>query len=191
MIWSILICSIQKRKEMLNTLLLSLYDSIKENGLVTEIEVLWDMDNKEVSTGAKRNRLLNKATGYYISFIDDDDEVTKDYIPEIYQAIKGKEIDCVGMNGFMTWDGKQRTKWRLSKDYENRDEHQTSGLVYYRKANHLSPVRRELALQTLFPDKSNAEDKDYSERLNHLLKSETYIEKELYHYKYISHGKEY
>jgi len=46
-------------------------------------------------------------------------------------------------------------------------------------------------LQAGFPDKSNAEDGWYSNRLKGLLNSEYYIEKPVYHYKFSTHNKEY
>jgi hypothetical protein len=55
----------------------------------------------------------------------------------------------------------------------------------------LTPVKRELALQAMFPDKSNAEDKEYSSRLNPFLKIEVEIKELVYHYDYRSYDKEY
>lgn len=190
MIWSILICSLIKREEQLYSLLKNLYSQIIESNLLTKIEVLVEIDNKEISTGAKRNKLLNRASGKYVSFIDDDDEVSLDYVKEIYDALKASP-DCVGFSGYMTWDGTKRTRWRLSSKYTDRDVHDKEGLFYERRVNHLSPVKREIALVKGFPDKSNAEDKAYSEGIINNISTEIYIEKELYHYKYKTHDKEY
>jgi hypothetical protein len=43
----------------------------------------------------------------------------------------------------------------------------------------------------MFPDKSNAEDKEYSERLNKHLKTEVIIESPIYHYDFSTHNKQY
>jgi len=43
----------------------------------------------------------------------------------------------------------------------------------------------------MFPDKSNAEDKEYSSRLNPFLQSEVEIKELVYHYDYRSYDKEY
>jgi hypothetical protein len=58
--------------------------------------------------------------------------------------------------------------------------------VYFRTPNHISPVRRELALQAGFPDVTYAEDREYSKRLLPLCKNEAKIKGSIYHYKYIS-----
>jgi hypothetical protein len=48
-------------------------------------------------------------------------------------------------------------KWRLSKDFidEDRIDSNIGEIVFFRRANHLTPVKKELALQAMFPDKSN------------------------------------
>ena len=59
--------------------------------------------------------------------------------------------------------------------------HQSGG-IYYRTPNHISPVKRELALQAGFPEIAFGEDHEYSKRLLPLLKTETIIKENLYHY---------
>jgi hypothetical protein len=53
---------------------------------------------------------------------------------------------------------------------------------YYRNPNHLNPVKREYALAVKFPEINVGEDKDYSYKIKQFLKTESYIEKPLYHY---------
>jgi len=43
----------------------------------------------------------------------------------------------------------------------------------------------------MFPDQSNAEDREYSSRLNPFLKTEVKIDKSIYHYDYKNYDKEY
>jgi len=57
---------------MLNTLLEELRRQCIENSAL-DVEVLTSVDNKEKSTGRKRQELLEAATGKYIIFIDDDE----------------------------------------------------------------------------------------------------------------------
>lgn len=185
MILSILIPTIPSREQHLKHLM-----SLLEPQLTSEVEVLVNKDNKEKTTGKKRGELLEQSKGKYICFIDDDDEITTDYISTILEALKS-EPDCVGFSGRYTINGVNEIKWRLSSKYKDCDDFSTGTLIYHRRANHLTPVKREYALLAGFPDKSNAEDKWYSERLNQYLKNEVYIEKELYHYKYQSYNKEY
>jgi len=116
--------------------------------------------------------------------VDDDDDVSDDYVEKIFFTIlKHPYIDCIGIEGIITTDGAQQKDWIISiecKDwYEEND-------VYFRTPNHISPVRRELALQAGFPDVTYAEDREYSKRLLPLCKNEAKIKGCLYHYKYVS-----
>jgi glycosyltransferase involved in cell wall biosynthesis len=183
---SVLIPSLEKREDQLFNLLTELYSQIIDCRAFLKVEILTNIDSKQKSTGVKRNELLLAAQGQYIAFIDDDDEIYPCYIREILKAIES-EPDCVATCGHYSIDGGTKQFWKLSKDFTDHD----SGGVLYRRANHLTPVRRELALEAMFPDKSNAEDKAYSERLNPHLKTEVEITVPIYHYKYQSYNKEY
>jgi hypothetical protein len=55
--------------------------------------------------------------------------------------------------------------------------------VYYRCPNHLNPIKREIALQVMFPELSRGEDRDFSMRVKRLLKKEEYIDGIIYFYK--------
>jgi len=52
-----------------------------------DVECLYLLDNRRRSVGSKRNALLDMARGEYISFIDDDDMVSDDYVRKIHDAI--------------------------------------------------------------------------------------------------------
>ena len=178
MILSILIASLQSRQYQLNMLLEELHRQI---GDATGIEVLVEVDNKQISTGAKRNLLLQRATGKYIIFIDDDDWIEPCYVSELLKAAES-DADCFAINGWITTNGHNKINWALSKDYEN---HGTS--FYYRKTNHITAVKRELALQAGFPDKINGEDKAYSDKVAPLCKTEYKIIPPMYHYRFNTH----
>lgn len=185
---SILICSIHSRAHMLNPLLEELSKQIGEQ---QGIEVLTNIDNREISTGKKRQQLLEQATGKYIIFIDDDDWIEPCYISELLKAA-ASDADCFGMTGWMTTNGTNRIEWRLSKDYENRTIKENGWQpVYLRKTNHITGVKRFIALQVGFPDKSNAEDKAYSDSVAPLCQTEYSILPLMYHYKYSTHDKQY
>ena len=182
---SILICTLESRKLKLDNLLAQISHQVYESSN-SDIEILVETDGKQITTGAKRNKLLNRATGDYIVFIDDDDSIMPEYLSEILKATETNP-DCIGMEGWYSINGGNKTLWKLSKDLLDHDE----GGVLYRRINHISPVKRDIALQAGFPDKSNAEDKWYSERIVKLIKTEVYIPKQLYHYTYSSVNKEY
>ena len=86
MLWSILIAAIPERFHSVQPLLYSLLES-QSVARMPNVELLYLMDNRRRSVGAKRNDLLAAARGDYISFIDDDDEVATDYVQRIHRAI--------------------------------------------------------------------------------------------------------
>jgi glycosyltransferase involved in cell wall biosynthesis len=189
---SILICSLEKRQEQLAELLAELNLQITSCDASDIVEVMTEVDSKQITTGAKRNNLLNKASGKYICFIDDDDHIYPNYIKLILEATES-DADCIATTGIYSINGGHPVKWRLSKDFidEDKFDSQINEIVYFRRANHLTPVKRELALQAMFPDQSNAEDKEYSSRLNPFLQSEVEIKELIYHYDYKNYDKEY
>lgn len=190
--WSILICSLTKRSEQLESLKKELNKQIDYCGQFAKerIEILVEVDDKQKSTGEKRNILLRRAKGTYISFIDDDDHVLDGYINLILNAMFN-DADCISIRGHYSVNNGAMVLWELSKD--NIDEDSFSGRepLLLRRTNHLAPVKRTLALMAMFPDKSNAEDKEYSERLNPHLKTEASVKKPIYHYDYKTDNKEY
>jgi len=171
---SILICSLEERCKQLINLLTDLYKQV-----TPEVEVLTNIDNRQKTTGAKRNELLLRAKGDYIAFVDDDDKVAENYISRILEAVRTNP-DCVGMEGFITFTSKGITK-KFIHSIQYNTWFEKDG-IYYRCPNHLSPVRRELALKAMFPDITVGEDRQYSERLRSLLKTEVYLETPIYFY---------
>jgi len=86
MLWSILIPGIPERFHTVKPLLHTLLE--KQNvARMPDVELLYLMDNKRRPVGAKRNDLLGMARGEYVSFIDDDDDVSPEYVDRIYKTI--------------------------------------------------------------------------------------------------------
>lgn len=183
---SILICSINERAGMLSSLLTNLEEQIKRmDDCFSNAEVWVSLDEKgQHTTGAKRNALVQAALGKYICFIDDDDEVSDNYVIEIVKACEGNP-DAVSINGTMTEDGILRT-WNISRHNRDYTGRKDGRVHYWRHTNHLAPVRRSIALQCPFPNVSWEEDSAYSKALmnSRLLRVESVIMEPLYHYKY-------
>jgi len=148
-----------------------------------EIEILFECDNKEISVGAKRQKLLERATGEYIVFIDDDDWVADFYVSEILKAIKYTP-DCIGFLIDCDIEG-VKSNAKASLRYKEWQEN-VDGFKYVRSIYHKTPVKREIALQVGFSDKRFGEDYEYSQRIMPLLKTEVFINKVMYYYIYRS-----
>ena len=141
-------------------------------------------DSGQLHIGKKRNTLIEKSTAEYVCFLDDDDTVTTDYIPEILKAIESKP-DVVTFNGWMTTNGANRVDWeiRLGESYEERNG------KYYRFPNHLCVFKKSLVEHVKFPDIWKGEDYVWAKKIRDLglLKTEVHIDKQLYHYDYRTH----
>lgn len=148
----------------------------------SEVEFICDWHETD-NVGIKRNRLLRQSTGEYIVFVDSDDEIASNYVSLILEACKSG-ADCIGISGIITTNGHDKRQWHISKEYGKWFTGPDG--VYYRTPNHISPVKRELALQAGFPEIPFGEDAEYSRRLLPLLKTEVKIEQNIYHYKYIT-----
>lgn len=155
--------------------------SILDPQLTDEVEVLVDMSPKiNCNIGRKRNLLLSKANGVYVVYIDDDDKISGEYVKVILNAIETNP-DCVGISGVITTNGGNHRQWHISMKYGRWHELNS---IYYRTPNHISPVKRELALKAGFPNIDFGEDHEYSKRLLPLLKTEVVIPGNIYHYDY-------
>lgn len=185
---SVLIPTLPERQELLFSLLSEIHTQAEKWSIDNDIEIIIDSTDSSMSIGNKRQHLLEKAKGEYLIFLDDDDEILNDFLWEVISAIKHNSPDVIGYNGFMTTNGTNRENFKIMKDLPyitimGADGHKE----YLRHSNHLSPIKREIALKIGYKDLRFAEDYDYCLRLKEsgLIKTEHYINKDLYHYRYI------
>ncbi len=179
---SILIASLGSRSHLLRRVHKQLDDQ-----RLPSVELLIDVDDGQMIVGTKRRNLLHKATGDYVCFIDDDDLIHPQYVALILEALAGKP-DCVGFYVARYVDGvfagvqvnslTHRTYWHGPLPMVNRPDL----TIWHRTPNHLSPVRREIALAAGFPPLQRGEDSAYAARIYRKLKSEAFIEEFLYEY---------
>lgn len=144
------------------------------------IEVLVN-NNETDNVGKKANDLLNEAKGKYIIFVDSDDQLSPDYVRLVLEACKSN-ADCIGISGTILHEGITK-QWHISKGYGSWYTHDN---VFYRTPNHISPVKREIALKAMFPEIPHGEDYGYSMRILPFLHTETIIKENIYFY-YPSH----
>jgi glycosyltransferase involved in cell wall biosynthesis len=174
---SILICTIPERANLFT----ELFNKLNVQATGRSVQIIYDdAPRGTITIGAKRNDLLKQAIGEYVCFIDDDDDISHDYIEQILKAIN-MQPDCIGFQIACNMDGvKSLAASSLKYEWsENID-----GYKYVRSIYHKTPVKRDIALQCMFPDKSFGEDYEYSMRLKPLLKNEVFINKILYYYNF-------
>lgn len=149
------------------------------------VELVINTDNYGSMIGVKRNALLEKATGEYVAFVDDDDALSPDYLKILMDGIQ-KDADCCSMVGIITEDGKNPKKFIHSIKYDSWFEKDN---VYFRPPNHLSCIKSSIAKQFKFPEDVKAgEDHSWSMQIQRsgLLKTEHEVTEPIYFYKYVS-----
>lgn len=176
---SILICSLNRRKDFLERLKYQLKPQVNK-----DVEVLVNIDDGNKTIGQKRQELLNAASGKYIAYIDDDDTISSDYVSLILKAIKTNP-DVVGIHLIMNVDGTLAGKTYHSLEFDHWFDEGIEGQnwrYYYRNPNHLNPIRRTIACEVGFENISNGEDRIYSYKILPLLKTQICIEPPIYFY---------
>jgi hypothetical protein len=174
---SILVCSIVERT---SNFLPNIIDILKPQ-LTSEVELIVLSDNKVISVGEKRNKLISLSNWEYVVFVDDDDRVSTNYVKELLMAIR-KDPSVVTFD----WQFLNKNKWIkkkvvyslwIDKDY-NEEE------VYYRLPNHICCWKKKLLPE--FEKINKLEDKKFAEVMKDKSKDlkfkEIYIPKCLYFY---------
>lgn len=176
---SILIPTLPERYQILKRLT-TILDRTKNDNVEIRFH---DAGRSVMSTGEKRNKLLESAEGDYFCFIDDDDVVPEYYISEMLNAIS-QNPDVITFIGYMTTDRQNRQDFtiKLGSEYVTRNNH------HYRFPNHLCAFKRELVGHVKFPHINVGEDYQWAKRIHDLkiLKSEVHINKVMYHYDFNS-----
>lgn len=187
---SILIPTLQERGESLGKLLTELKRQVEEANLGDRVEVLTFCDNRELAVGTKRNSLLMRASGRFLAFVDDDDEIHPTYLSSICSVLERyPDLDCVGFLGELAWAGADPEPTIYSLRYQ-RPEDRGDTLGYYvrlRPIQHLNPLRREIAIRYPFPETSFGEDAARGDALARSgeLRKEYFIgDRVMYRYRY-------
>lgn len=157
--WSILIPTMAGRETTLQRLLASINEKKLRLCPGLCIEICLSFDNKEISVGKKRQQLMKDARGKYMSFIDDDDEVTDAYFEDAKGCIEGNFQVC-----------RLRGKIKQFTFTHSIEYHEKSmgsvGKVFTRPPNHLNLMMTDAAKFVPFHDMKIYEDFDWSVRLS-------------------------
>jgi len=181
MLFSILICSIVQRQQLLDRLMDKLNPQKTD-----EVEILVDQDNMVQPVWAKRNALVRRASGDYLAFIDDDDLVSDDYVSKILEAVKTSP-DCCGIEGvqYNADNPSCPVKFVHSIRYfdcpPNGYDDVPEGYLYLRTPTHLSPIRSSIVKSCPFQPRY-FEDMTFMHKIRGRLKTEVYIDGPIYFY---------
>lgn len=145
------------------------------------VEHLVLLDNKRRTVGEKRDALLRAARGQYIAFVDDDDDISEDYVKEILGS-RASLPDVITFLQKATVNGQSAiVEFKLG----NANEAFThSALRIKRNAWHVCAWRRELAIGSAFPATSYGEDWAFAAPLCAIAETSAHIDKILHFYRH-------
>jgi len=158
----VLIPTIPGREEGLQRLVNTLYEKTKRLAPDLRMEICLDFDNRESSIGVKRQRLLDRAKGKYLSFIDDDDDITDAYIEDLWACIRGN-YHTMRLKGQMS-----QYQFVHSVDIKLTDmmAAKTDPPYFQRPPNHLNPMLSDVAKLIKFKNAVHGEDLDWTINLS-------------------------
>jgi hypothetical protein len=179
---SILTPSVQNR---ISSNLLKLIDKInnqiEKHGFQKKVEHLIHIDNRIRTVGRKRDNLVQDALGKYISFVDDDDDISDDYVFELVNAIENNpDVDVITFkqNCFINNFEKATAIFGL----KNEQQSYSPGKIFTRKPYHVCAWKRILVKNYHFPSINYGEDYAWISRLWEVAKTEHHIDKTLHAY---------
>lgn len=162
------------------------------------VEILALLDNKKRTVGLKRDALVQAALGTYLAFVDDDDDVSDDYVDRILEAINcNTEADVIVF--------KQRCRFVNAKCISGLEidgppfivdhsiHHEMEAAHQYpdghwrdikRKPWHHNAWRSSIAKSVHFPDSSFGEDGAWCSKLWPFVHREFKIDKVLHYYRF-------
>jgi hypothetical protein len=156
--WSVLIPTIPGREESLKALIDGIREKVARLAPGLRVDIATNFDNRVKSIGKKREELLQGATGKYMSFVDDDDQITDAYIEDLRDTIAG-EYHVMRLRG-------QIQQYTFTHSIENTlSGMMAQGEVFLRPPNHLNPMMTDVAKLVHFGDATRGEDLDWTIRL--------------------------
>ena len=181
-LFSVMLLSIPSRLEKY---LIPLYNRLlKQAGDSIDVELLCMVDNKSMSIGEKRQALLNSARGKWVAFLDDDDDVSDDYISSVREGLKSNP-DVLTFDQHATVNGKSfLVNFKMGNPHERLTMDGDTYRNIRRPPYHMCFWKSKLAKFTAFRSVSYGEDIDWCSRMYPYVKSEMHVDKILHYYKY-------
>jgi hypothetical protein len=159
--WSVLIPTIPGREEGLQALMASIREKVARICPDVRLEFCIAFDNREKSVGVKRQELLERAKGKYLSFIDDDDSITDAYVEDLWECMKGEYHTMLLRGQMAEYTFYHSTQVSITDTMATKDEVP----VFRRPPNHLNPMMSDVAKLIPFRDATYGEDLDWTIRL--------------------------
>ena len=179
---SILTPSIPSRiSASLTKLIDKIAKQISDNGLEKKVEHLILIDNKIRTVGRKRDNLVQSAVGQFVAFVDDDDDISDNYVLELTNAIKEHpDVDVITFkqNCFIENYPKSVVIFGLANPHES----YSPGITFKRPPYHVCAWNRRLAQKYRVPSNNICEDAGWASQMWKEAKTEHFIDKALHAY---------
>jgi len=182
---SVLISTVPRRHLMAH----ALFERLQHQAEGRPVEILSLCDNKTRTIGAKRQALLDVSQGAWVSWVDDDDQVSIDYVSEIQRAIEDSQADVITFPIRVTLDGEQDghvlpAMAHMPKNGEPLAEYKPP--YTFRPPHELCAWRAEIARKGRFPDTNIGEDFGWARQVWPYVRTEHEIPRSLYWYRFQS-----
>jgi len=189
MVLSIIMITIPERFEPFYKLRLKVNQQIKEAnkthpslGDVEIVEVNSPRYPEGKTIGEKRQEGLENAKGEYVCWLDDDDDISPDYVETLLRlAYEGGDV--------LTFSNLSRFEnfWCVVRmSLAQKEDEQVRPGVVNRRPYHVCGWKREIALKAGFEALNWDEDAGFVLRATPLCKTETHVENILHEYKRIT-----
>lgn len=178
--WSILVPTLGERASLFGRLMSGLLSQTEPYG--GRVQVIGRFNNGTPSLPKIRQAMVLSAATEYLSFVDDDDVVSPDYVDRIVAALEqnpdyvGFQVQCYS-NGHpiaVAYHSLEHRRWR---NLEGRFE---------RDISHINPIRTRLARRADFSvtRSGGAEDRAWADQLRRakVLQRQVVVDRILYHY---------
>lgn len=171
-----MIATLGQRRARLERLLAELLPQTEPYDGAVTVTALFN--NAERDIGQVRHDLLTSATGDYVSFVDDDDEVPYYFVQRVMTAL-ADEPDYVGWRMQCYVDDRMMKPTYHSLRYDGWSE---DARGYYRDVSHLNPIRTSIAREGDFRV-DLPEDRNWAAQVRPLVRHEVFIPTIMYHYR--------
>lgn len=187
---SILIATLTERAPLKERVIAELNRQIAELNVGDQVIICTAEDQRQATTGFKRNELIKMAVkigAKVIAFIDDDDLPGPTYIKRGLEVVESG-MDCGELWGDIYFNGKKGNPFHHFIDCVNpatgKIEWWQDGKFYYRMINHLNFQKLSLVKDIPFPDQVFGEDGKQSEAMRDagIFKTMYPITETIYHY---------